>query len=156
MSLFLSLILTTSLVVVTNGLHIPTNIWLNPTQCHTEHSASSFLILKINSFSKEDQSIKRLSHYAGPIPAALTQIWLNSKMATKMLNLSGLHYIERLTDNLKWILQKKSSSLLIKFSTKHTETQVNSLVNMKLITFFYVNSTQQMCNMNLLRIKSLK
>lgn len=143
-------------MLLINGQLIPINICLNPILCPIEPSASSFLTHKINFSSKEDQSIKKLSLYVGPIHAVLIPIWSSFKMDRKMLNQSEQPSIEHLTDNLKWISHNKSSSLLIKFSTKHLAVRMNSLENMKLITYFYANLTQKTFNMNLWRIKFLK
>jgi len=86
MNLFLFHTQTTSLEPLINGLLIPTNICLNPIPCLIELSAFSSSTQKISFSSKEDQSIKRLSHYVGPIPVVPIQIWFNWKRVIKMLN----------------------------------------------------------------------
>lgn len=149
MSLFRSLTQITSLVLLISGQLIPINICLNPTPCPIEPSASSFSTHKTNFSSKEDQSIKRLSLYVGPIHAVLILIWSSFKMDRKMLNQLEQPSIEHLIDNLKWTSQNKSSSLLIKFSTKRLAVRMNSLESMKSITYFCANLTQKTFNINL-------
>lgn len=149
MNSYLFLIQITSLVLLINGQLIPISICLNPILCLTEPSAFSFSTLKINFSFKEDQLIKRLSPYVGPIRVVPTLIWLNYKMDRKMLSLLELPFTEHSIDNLKWTSQNKSSFLLIRFSIKHLVIQMNNLVSMKLITYFCANLTQKMFNMNL-------